>query len=266
MKKIEKFYNDNYENEWQRLENHKIEFEVTKKILLENINENATILDLGGGPGRYSLFLAEKGHKVTLFDLSENNLELAKKKAEELNIKIEKYVSGNALDLSMFDDNSFDYVLNMGPMYHITNEKDRKDCINESLRVLKKRGIIFISFISNYAPIIDMLKKYPEKSSIYLNEYLGYLKNGEYVEKDSEKGFTDAYFIYPQEINSFMQNFYVRTLHINALEALAVIKENEINQLSKEDFNAWVNLIYQIGQDPITWGASEHFLYTGMKI
>ena len=80
MDKVERWYDEEYD-EWERLEYHKIEFDITKRYLDEYIQgENLEIFDIGGGPGRYSLYLAEKGHKVTLLDLSRRNIEVARKK------------------------------------------------------------------------------------------------------------------------------------------------------------------------------------------
>ncbi|WP_217490900.1 hypothetical protein [Bacillus sp. FJAT-27225] len=70
MNEIEAWYNTAYD-EWQRLEHHKIEFDITKRFLDDFITGEALeIFDIGGGPGRYALYLAEKGHNVTLLDLS----------------------------------------------------------------------------------------------------------------------------------------------------------------------------------------------------
>lgn len=44
----------------------------------------------------------------------------------------------DATDMSIFEDESFDVVLNMGPFYHLVDISDREKCIRESLRVLKK--------------------------------------------------------------------------------------------------------------------------------
>lgn len=65
---VELFYDANTEYEWQRLERHRIEFETTKRYLDKYVSESSRILDVGGGPGRYSIYLASQGHNVTLFD------------------------------------------------------------------------------------------------------------------------------------------------------------------------------------------------------
>ena len=57
---VEKFYDDNIEMEWNRLNGFKFEFEITK-IMLKKYMNKGTVLDIGGGPGRYSLYLASMG-------------------------------------------------------------------------------------------------------------------------------------------------------------------------------------------------------------
>ena len=84
MNKIEEFYDNQYE-EWDRFYKHPVEFEITKRYIDSYIpNNSLDIIDIGGGPGRYSFYLASKGHRVTLLDLSKHNIDTAKEKSKEL--------------------------------------------------------------------------------------------------------------------------------------------------------------------------------------
>lgn len=69
-------YNENAQSEWERLEGFHFEFEITKHYLKKYL-QGKTVLDIGGGPGRYSVWLAGQGYDVALVDLSENNIVLA---------------------------------------------------------------------------------------------------------------------------------------------------------------------------------------------
>ncbi|HEX5565061.1 MAG TPA: hypothetical protein VFX34_08875, partial [Sporosarcina sp.] len=57
---VRKFYDETVNYEWERLNSHKVEFELTKRYLNRYIKPNDKILDLGGGPGKYSLYLTER--------------------------------------------------------------------------------------------------------------------------------------------------------------------------------------------------------------
>jgi S-adenosylmethionine-dependent methyltransferase len=94
IKQVENYY-DSYD-EWQRLERHKVEFEITKKYIDKYVTSNSRILDIGGGPGKYSIYLASKGHKVILLDLAKKHIEIAKEKADEHKVKLERFIHGSA--------------------------------------------------------------------------------------------------------------------------------------------------------------------------
>lgn len=133
------------------------EFEVTKRYMEEYIPGDTPAEDsgYGGGPGRYSIFLAQKGHDVTLFDLSGKNIRQAIEKAQEADVLLDSCIHGDALRLSeyLYKAEQYDVVLLMGPLYHLMREQDREKALQEALRVLKPGGLLFASFISTYAPI-----------------------------------------------------------------------------------------------------------------
>lgn len=259
MNKIENWYDEKYD-EWERLERHKIEFDITKRYLDEYIiGENLEIFDIGGGPGRYSIYLAEKGHRVSLLDLSKRNIEVAKEKSAERSVELEYYIHGNALELEEYEQ-KYDVILLMGPLYHLINESDRKAAVDGALRLLKPNGIIVASFISNYAPIQDYLKGvYPIES---VDKLLGYLEDGKNA---GDKGFTTAYFTSHQEARKLMNSFGLIELVFASVENILGSKEQEINGLEESEYTKWLDICYKLGQDENLMGTSEHFLYIGRK-
>ncbi|MBU5437362.1 class I SAM-dependent methyltransferase [Tissierella sp. MSJ-40] len=259
MDEIQRWYDEKYD-EWERLERHKIEFDITTRYLDEYLSgENLEIFDIGGGPGRYSIYLAEKGHKVSLLDLSKRNIEVAKEKSEERGISLEAYIHGNALELEKYEQ-KYDVILLMGPLYHLIKESDRKTAVENALRLLKPNGIIVASFISNYAPIQDYLKElYPIES---VDELLGYLKDGK---NEGDKGFTTAYFTDYKEARDLMNSFGLTEIIFAGVENILGSKEREINMLEECEYRKWLEIGYQLSQDENLMGTSEHFLYIGRK-
>lgn len=259
MNEIERWYDEKYD-EWERLGRHKIEFDITKRYLDKYIiGENLEIFDIGGGPGRYSLYLAEKGHKVSLLDLSKRNIEVAKEKSEGKGILLEAYIHGNALELEKYEQ-KYDVILLMGPLYHLIKESDRRAAVDGALKLLKPNGIIVASFISNYAPIQDYLKGlYPIES---VDELLVYLENGE---NQGDKGFTTAYFTDYKEAKDLMNSFGLTEIVFAGVENILGSKESEINMLEEIEYRKWLEIGYQLSQDENLIGTSEHFLYIGRK-
>jgi len=260
VKKVGRWYDEKYD-EWERLERHKIEFDITKRYLDEYIvGENLKIFDIGGGPGRYSIYLAEKGHKVSLLDLSKRNIGVAKEKSAEKGITLEAYIHGNALELGKYKQ-EYDVVLLMGPLYHLIEEADRKTVVEGALNLLKPNGIIVASFISNYAPMLDHLKGSHSIESI--DELLGYLENGVSL---GEKGFTTAYFTGHKEAKNLMNSFGLTELVFAGVENILCSKEKEVNMLEEREYKKWLEIAYRLSQDENLLGISEHYLYIGRKV
>lgn len=260
MNEIECWYDTEYD-EWERLERHKIEFDITKRFLDDFIKEeNLEIFDIGGGPGRYAMYLAERGHKVTLLDLSKKNIEVAKRKSFEKGITLQGYIHGNALELGEFEW-QYDVILLMGPLYHLIKESDRRKAVEGALKLLKPNGIIIVTFISSYAPIQDnLLHLYPIE---FVEDLLGYLENGENKEG---KGFTTAYFINPNEAKEFMNSHGLQEVTFAGIENILGCKEKEINLLDESEYRKWIEIGYRLSTDESLIGTSQHLLYIGRKV
>ncbi len=262
---VEAFYDDNVKSEWLRLEKHRIEYEITRRYLDIYMPEESRILDVGGGPGRYSIYLASQGHNVTLLDLSSKHISFAKVKAEEQGVQLEGFIHGNALELDHHIKGRFDAVLCMGPFYHLTDEIQRHIVIDKCVNVLKPGGILFVSFISAFAPIIDMIKGYPHMILDEKDRLLDYLKDGTNVVSEENPGFTNAWFENPANIESIMKKYPLEKLIITAIEGMLSPNEGIINSLPEDCFNAFIELSMKLSTDPMTWGSCEHMLYIGRR-
>ncbi len=263
--RVESFYDRNPQDEWDRMDRHPMEFRTTLRALREFVAPDSRILDVGGGPGRYTIELVKDGHQVTLLDLSLGNVKLAQQKAGELGVQVTDFVHGNALDLSMFEAGSFDAVLLMGPMYHLTDPLDRDRCLQEALRVLAPRGVLFASFITRYAVYFDLLKSDPALIGKYKDAYVRLTQTGVHIPTEQNPGFADAHFAHPMEIEPLMSKHGLTTLRLAVAEGFIASVERAVNSLPPELFEAWVDVCYRLGTDPTTWGCGEHMLYVGKK-
>ena len=98
METVKRYYDETAEREWERLETHPFEFDLTTWMMDRYIQPGDTILDIGGGPGRYALHYARRGCPVTLVDLSPGNIRLARQKAEEQGLSLISHAA-NCLEL-----------------------------------------------------------------------------------------------------------------------------------------------------------------------
>ncbi|WP_242837292.1 class I SAM-dependent methyltransferase [Alkaliphilus transvaalensis] len=184
---------------------------------------------------------------------------MQKAKSRELNIELEEYIQGNALELSEYEE-KYDVILLMGPLYHLIKEDDRRMALKNALDLLKSGGIIFVAFISKYAPIQDSLAHLYDINDP--QSLLKYLKDGE--NKEGE-GFTSAYFTSPEEVNNLMSDFDIHELAFVGVENILGCKEKEICSLDEEQYHKWLEIGYQLSADKNLMGTSQHFLYIGKK-
>jgi 2-polyprenyl-3-methyl-5-hydroxy-6-metoxy-1,4-benzoquinol methylase len=77
------------------------------KFVEKGLIKKGKALDICCGAGTNTVYLAEKGFKVTGIDISSKAIEYAKKKAEQANVKID-FMAQNFLDLP-FEDEEFDF-------------------------------------------------------------------------------------------------------------------------------------------------------------
>lgn len=258
---IREFYNNGAAGEWGRIENRP-EFLLTCRFIDRYVKPGEKVLDIGGGPGRYSLYLAHKGCDVTLFDLSTENVKFAQSKAKEKNISI-KAIVGDARCVDEIVTEQFDHILLMGPMYHLLEESDRIKAVRSSLKLLKPNGVIFVSFINMFAGIIYSMKCQHDIVSDPIEQefYKAFIENKSFA----GAAFTQAYFARQDEILPFMQQFSLEKLHFFSQEGITSPCESNIMGQPKEIVNLWLDLCEKIceREDLLSWG--EHLMYIGRK-
>ncbi|QUW20502.1 class I SAM-dependent methyltransferase [Sporosarcina sp. Marseille-Q4063] len=259
---VRKFYDETVNYEWERLERHKVEFELSKRFMNRYIKPNDKVLDLGGGPGRYSLYLAQRGCDVTLADLSQENVNFAVNKAKELDLPL-KALQVDSRDLSTIEDGQYDYVLCMGPMYHLKSESDRVKTIKECLKKLKPGGTIFVAFVSSYSFVWDYLIHNPE--FILDNERKSQLNMIVADEDFAGQGFSDNFFISPKNVLPFFDQFELEKLHLLNCESFLYLREPELLKQNPAVLNAWLDFAEQVCEREDLLSLAEHIMYIGKK-
>ncbi len=116
----------------------------------------AVVLDVGGGAGAYSFWLAELGYEVHLIDAAPRLIAEAERR--DSGRTLASYRVGDARRLDLPDGHA-DVVLLLGPLYHLTESPDRAKALTEAGRVLKPGGWFFGAIISRWASVLDGLAR-----------------------------------------------------------------------------------------------------------
>ena len=84
------------------------------------IEPNSVVLDVGCGIGRVEKFLAQYCREVHAIDVSSRMIKLAKQRLKDINNVF--FYKTNGRDLSIFEDNRFDFVFSTIVLQHLAKE------------------------------------------------------------------------------------------------------------------------------------------------
>jgi ubiquinone/menaquinone biosynthesis C-methylase UbiE len=226
----------------------------------------AKVLDVGGGSGIYSAWLASLGYEVYLLDLVPKHIEQARKRS----VRSEKPIAGmRVADARHLEeaDGSMDAVLLLGPLYHLTERPDRIASLKEAFRVLSPGGFLFAAAISRFASLFDSLRygffDDPRFASILDRD----LTDGQHRNPTGNpQYFTTAYFHRPGELS---RELLEAGFHVDSLFAI------EGPGWLADDFdNLWTDqvqrrrlleTIRKVEREPTILGASPHIMAVGRK-
>jgi len=173
-----------------------LELERTQEILLRHLPPAPLeILDVGGGPGIYAAWLAERGDRVHLIDPIPLHVEQARSAHPKVTAE-----AGDARRLSQ-PDASVDVVLLLGPLYHLVEREDRLRALREARRVLRSGGLLFAAAISRFAALLDLLVRLDRlhEPEVFRVVEAG-VRTGVFRGAEGAELFTTAYLHRPEEL------------------------------------------------------------------
>lgn len=258
---------ESYENckEEDRLSTNnarRIEFLTTVRVLDELITDKKKILDCAAGTGIYAFYLADKGHEVTATDITPRHIEVIKSIVRRKPYEMKSMVL-DATNMSVFEDESFDIVLNMGPFYHLINENDRVKCFQESLRVLKKGGFLVTSYIPRYF----VFQYVAMQNDYFIDANLAQqLTETGVLRHDDEKCFwTDTYYSMAEEMEALYRDYGIEVLDHFAQDGVTPYFSQKVDGWNDEQFKIWCDYHYSICRKKSLLGASNHVVIIGRK-
>jgi len=231
-----------------------VEYLTTMRYIERYVQPGMKLLEIGAGTGRYSLTLARMGYDVTAIELVQHNIDVFKKKlkpGDRVNLQ-----QGNALDLSRFEDNSFDMTLLLGPMYHLYTQEDQFRALSEALRVTKPGGLLYVAYTIADMSILS--------SGIAPKTWFwDYLEDG-HIDPETYACTShphDLFSVYrQQDIKALTEHLPVERLHYVAANGTAHLIADKLAKMTQEQFETFMAYHYFLCEREDVVGITNHSL------
>ena len=242
-KELINYYNKHNEDKRLLTKHANIEFITAIKYIKDYLKDGYKILDVGAGTGRYSLELQRYGYDVTAVELVKHNLRYIEKKGI-------KCYQGNAIDLSRFEDNTFDIVLLFGPMYHLLTMEEKVKALEEAKRVSRK--YIFISYCMNEFAVI-----YHGFMEGYIKEDIKNLDNSFKVLKDNDNLYS---YVRLEDIDYLKDKCNLKRVKIINQDGPTEYIKNIVNKMDDETYELFINYHLSTCERLELLGSGRHIL------
>ena len=219
------------------------------------------LLDVGGGTGVYALELARRGYRAHLIDPVPLHVERARALSNASDAPLVSADVGDARKLGL-PDATFDVVLLFGPLYHLTDRRERVEALAEARRVLVPGGLLFAAYISRFASACDGIQAGALRVAAFASIVDRDLTDGIHQNPTKRpEWFTTAYFHRPEEVRPEIEE---AGLEFDALIAV------EGPGWMAQDLDAWLdddvardrllNVLRRLETEPTLIGASAHLV------
>lgn len=146
---VRQFFDDIGDGEWNRFDKDarsRVALEVHRRFLRRHVPESSSVLEIGAGPGRFTIELAEMGCRVVVSDISPAQLEANARRVGEAGLEgavVERRLL-DVRDLSALSDETFDAVVaHGGPLSYAFEEAET--ALAGMLRVVRPGGRVVAS-------------------------------------------------------------------------------------------------------------------------
>ncbi len=178
------------------------------------------VYDIGGGPGSYAAWLADRGYDVDLLDAVESHVSCASA-VPVSGVGAVRARIGDSRSLP-YPDRSAEAVLLLGPLYHLTDQEDRLVSLRECLRVLRPGGRLIAAAVSRYVSTLEGLFKGTFADPKFQRIAAGDRATGQHRNDDEIEGyFTTGFFHHPNELRAEVEAAGFRFDELCAVEGPA---------------------------------------------
>ena len=245
-----------------------LEFVRTKRIIEQFLpNETGlSIADVGGGSGPYAFWLAGKGHRVSLFDLVPKHIDEAVSINRTARRPLARIEVADVRSIEL-GSGQHDVVLLLGPLYHLTSAKERRQVLRKAADWLSPDGVGYVAYISRFASMLDGFTQRLYVDPEFLDIVKQDLETGVHrPNRDNTRYFTDAYFHHPDEIEREAEEANLEVVDLRAVEGIAWMWQNFDEMWADPRERAiMLEMVDRTDRDRSLMGASSHILLVFKK-
>jgi ubiquinone/menaquinone biosynthesis C-methylase UbiE len=266
--RVARHYNERaFDDELVRLPQEcPVEMAITKRWLARLVKAGDKVCEIGVGGGHYTEFLARRGCRLHLVDVSARLLDAVTEKLRKGGLADAlagcHHASGGRLE--GLQSESLDLALLMGPLYHLRSLEERRRSVQESARILKKGGTLFAAGINRLAYLRDLLRLKFAPASERVAFHRQYLRDGN-LDPDHAPPIGWAHLTTAAEFLSLFEERFERTAFLG-VESFTTMYQKTVSGLPAAESELWLDLVEETGQTPEGIGQSDHFLFVGRKL
>jgi SAM-dependent methyltransferase len=236
--------------EWDRFDRNvagRVGLELHKRFQSRWVHPGDRVLEVGAGPGRFTIELARLGARVLVSDISPRQLDLNRERVVAAGY--EAAVEGRRLldvtDLSSLERASFDVVTAFGgPLSYVFEQAGQ--ALNELLAAVRPGGVVLFSVMSRWGSIHQFLDGVLEEFGRgRTDEYRVLVETGDQFGETGRSTVVDL----PHEMHLFtweeLERLLVarpcRLLDASAANFLSVRAEAALSDLDPETWDQFLN-------------------------
>lgn len=201
----------------------KIRLDIVQSDILEHIplSKDAKILDMGGGLGQMSIWLAQQGYQVTLVEPSADMLNLAKEQITELELNdLIEIKQCSIQELIQIDSTQYDVILLHAVLEWLATPKDT---LQKLLSKLKPQSYLSLLFYNQNSAIMR---------SLLVADFKRIENN--HIAAMGEKGFTPISPLPPETVIDWAKQWELQLIHWAGIRTFFDYMRPEARKLMEE--------------------------------
>lgn len=226
--------------EWGRHETSpfaRVAFRVHRHYLERFVQAGDRVLEVGAGAGRFTVELVRHGARVTVTDISTEQLRLNEVHLAEAGLDVDDRLLADVLDLSALPDGGFDAVVCYGgPLSWVLDEADR--ALDELLRVTKPGGHALLGVMSRFGSLRAFLAAADEEIRTFgVQEMQEILETGFLPDNHSALGPMHLYTW--AELRALLERHPCDIVAVSAANFLSIGNDETCERWLREDPAMW---------------------------